>query len=221
MPKKELRSLQRAKFLFTKGFKSDIILKGKMVLKKIIMAALSFLFLTSILFSQSLTDLAKRERERRANLKPKKKVVVTNADLSKMKKKTAVSIIGTEIIGQKTTRETKPQAKPRRESASRVETSLRSRAAGEKFYRDRKATFEQKWKKAKEYADMLAMRMNGLWQEFYRMDNMTTRDKIQRDISETFLQMEKVRQEEANAKEELDKFLAQARKEGALPGWLR
>jgi hypothetical protein len=67
---------------------------------------------------------------------------------------------------------------------------------------------EQKYVSAKEYADLLEMKMNGLWQEYYSMDDMAPRDKIQKEISETSIKLEEAREREAKAKEELDRFLA-------------
>jgi hypothetical protein len=52
------------------------------------------------------------------------------------------------------------------------------------------------------------MKMNGLWQEYYSMDDMAPRDKIQKEISETSIKLEEAREREAKAKEELDRFLA-------------
>ncbi|MCP2605249.1 hypothetical protein NLC29_03750, partial [Candidatus Aminicenantes bacterium AH-873-B07] len=91
----------------------------------------------------------------------------------------------------------------------------------EMFWRKRKEEYEQRWKKAKEYVELLTLKMNGLWQEFYSMDDMTSRDKIQREISETYQKLLRAQQEEARTKKELEKFLIEAKKQGALPGWLR
>jgi choline-glycine betaine transporter len=57
-----------------------------MSFKKIIVAISLPLFLTCVLSSQSLVDLAKKEKERREKLKNQEKTVVTNADLSNIKR---------------------------------------------------------------------------------------------------------------------------------------
>ena len=63
-----------------------------MSLKRVIAVFSLPLFLSSFLLSQSLVELAKKEKERREKLKGKKTIVVTNYDLKKVKKKPAVSI---------------------------------------------------------------------------------------------------------------------------------
>jgi hypothetical protein len=50
---------------------------------------------------------------------------------------------------------------------------------------------------------------------------MTYRGKIQTDISETFLKLQRSREEEVKAKQEVDTFLEDARRQGVTPGWLR
>lgn len=53
--------------------------------------------------------------------------------------------------------------------------------------------------------------MDGLWQEFYNLGNdMTYRGKIQQDIAEMYLKLQRSREEEAQAKQELDAFLEEA-----------
>ena len=195
-----------------------------MLLKKGIAFILSSLFLVSFIFSQDLAELAKKEKERREKLKDKKGIVITNVELAKSTKQTAISIATSDLLENETgTVEGLPE-----DETSLSEDILSDQGATpepeenrEEYYRRRKTELENNWKKAKEYADLLMLKMNGLWQEYYSMDDMTSRDKVQMDISETYLQLQKSRQEEAQAKEELDNFIEQARKEGALPGWLR
>ncbi len=62
-----------------------------MSFKKIIVAISLPLFFTAVLSSQSLVDLAKKEKERREKLKNQEKTVVTNADLANLKKGPALT----------------------------------------------------------------------------------------------------------------------------------
>ena len=63
-------------------------------------AALVFfpLLIVSFLHSQSVVELAKKEKERRAALKGKKSPVITNIDLLKVKKKPAVEIVDPSLV---------------------------------------------------------------------------------------------------------------------------
>jgi len=47
------------------------------------------------------------------------------------------------------------------------------------------------------------LKMNALWQEFYSLDDMTPRDLIQKQISETYLQLQKAKAEEERLKKQL------------------
>ena len=194
-----------------------------MFFKKIIIIVLSILFITTLLLSQSLVEAAKKEKERRASLKGKKRIVATNAEITRSIKRTATSVSGTEI------RESTPS--PRTDTA-RTEADRKSTPTGdqaessalndEKAFRQHRAALEEKWNRAQEYSDLLATKMNGLWQEFYNLGNdMTYRGKIQADISETYLKLQRSREEEAKAKQEVDAFLEEARRQGIPPGWLR
>lgn len=188
-----------------------------MTFKKILIVLLTFFFSTSFLLSQSLVDIAKKEKERRVKLKGKKGIVVTNADLHRVKKKTAVSIIRP-LVSEL---ETEPGTKPAGEPSPRKEKSPKSQAEEEKIFKEQKAALEEKWNKAKELVSLYITKMNSLWQEFYSLDDMTSREKIQIEINDTNLKLEKAREDEAKAKEELDKFITQARKKGIPPGWLK
>ncbi|MFB0565021.1 MAG: hypothetical protein ACETWK_05015 [Candidatus Aminicenantaceae bacterium] len=185
--------------------------------KKVFIALLSLLLAASILFSQSLVELAKKEKQRRTGLKGKKGIVVTNNDLRKVRKRTGVSVVMPRAEEEGESSGINPPEEPPFDE--RLSSEFRSEK--EKIFRERKASLEAEWSKAKEFADLLALKMNGLWQEFYSFNDMTSRDKIQREISDTYLKLLKARQDEARAQEAVDQFIAQARKEGVPPGWIR
>lgn len=200
-----------------------------MSFKKIAVVVSSILFLSTLLLSQSLVEAAKKEKERRESLKGKKRVVATNAEIVRLRKRTATSTSRTETISSTTSprtesdrRSSSPRTESDRRSSSRTDQGQESVKEDEKSFRQRRAAIEQKWEKTQEYSDLLATKMNGLWQEFYNLgSDMTYRGKIQADISETYLKLQRSREEEAKAKQELDVFLEEARKRGVPPGWLR
>lgn len=194
------------------------------MLKKIITITSLLLFITSLSFSQSLADLAKKEKQRRQSVKGKKAKIVTNFDLGKVKRKMGLSATGSATSVDTTS----PQASSTGVSVSQDQdkSEAQSRTAStstqdEQSFKTRKAELEQKWKKAQEYVDLLTTKINGLWQEFYSQDDMTYRGKIQAEISETHLRLQKSRQDENLAKQELDNYLNDARKGGVPAGWIR
>ncbi len=188
-------------------------------MKKALICCFSFFLFISLLFSQDLVEIAKKEKERRAKLKGKKAIVITNHNLYKYRGREAISIKTSGFVSRSIP---KISPSPSRKSYQSKEIPPSSELdKQEMFWRGKREEYEQRWKKAKEYVDLLTLKMNGLWQEFYSLDDMTSRDKIQREISETYQKLLKAKEEEAKAKKELENFLTEARKQGALPGWLR
>jgi len=176
-------------------------------------------FLGSIVFSQTLAEIAQKERERRAGLKGKRAVVVTNAELAKMKKKPALEIPPPEAAPETTGPEapgTTPPETPQVETPAPAAEPL-PESAWQANFRDLQA----RWEKAKEYVELLTLKMSALWQEFYALDNMTTRDALKQSISETFIKLEQAQEEEARARQELEKFLGRQQRESSPSIWIR
>jgi hypothetical protein len=196
-----------------------IIFLSYMVAKKFIITIFLPLLLTSLLLSQSLAELSKKEKERRESLKGKKVVVITNADLTKGARKPALNTPPLKSLPETAPEETiyTPPPGPEKGLPPSPSPEELNPPPQDEF----KTELESRWAKAKEYADLLETKMAALWQEFYSMDDMTSRDSIQREISETFTKLEKAREEEAKAKDELDQYLASIRKEKAPPIWFR
>jgi hypothetical protein len=177
------------------------------------------IFLGSLVFSQTLAEIAQKERERRASLKGKRGVVVTNADLAKMKKKPALEIPPPEAppdIAGPEAPEAVPPETPQVETPPPAAGPLPETAA-QAALRDLQA----RWEKAKEYVELLTLKMSALWQEYYALDNMTTRAALQESISETFIKLEKAQEEEIKARQELEKFLGSQKRESSPSIWIR
>ena len=185
-----------------------------MSLKKIIVGISLPLFLTSLLSSQSLVDLAKKEKERRERLKGKKKIVVTNSDLRNLKKRPAVTTSRPMLPAEGTERLASPSEKSTLDRAEPSEAKGRAEAKDIDRSEPQEETpeeLEAKWKKAREYVGLLTTKMNGLWQEFYSMDDMTSREGIQREISETSLRLQKAKEDEVKARREFQQARNRAR----------
>jgi len=186
-----------------------------MSFKKIIVGISLPLFLTSVLSSQSLVELAKKEKERREKLKGQKKTVVTNADLSNIKRGPALTTSrqagateGSATAGTSSDLSAQDKADPSGAKSRTSDTRSADRAEPQENSADE---LEQKWNNAREQVGLLTTRMNGLWQEFYSMDDMSSREKIQRDISETSLRLQKAKEDEAKARKEYQQARTGAR----------
>lgn len=187
-----------------------------MSFKKIIVGISLPLFLTSVLSSQSLVELAKKEKERREKLKNQEKTVVTNADLSNIKRGPALTTSrqaappeGSAMAGSSSEKSAQDKAEPSGAKARSSDARSPDRAEPQE---NTPGELEQKWKSAREQVGLLTTRMNGLWQEFYSMDDMSSRENIQRNISETSLRLQKAKEDEARARKEYQQARTGARK---------
>jgi hypothetical protein len=183
--------------------------------------ALAFLTFTlsSLLFPQTLAEIAQKEKERRAGLKGKKAVVITNADLAKLKKKPAV-----ETPSGPTAPVTEEAVTPEAAPPARVETpppaGTEIPPSSEPAAPDLKA-LQERLDKATEYVDLLTLKMGSLWQQFYNMEDMTAKDALQQTIAETFIKLQKAQEEETQARQDLERFLGQQKKEPGSSIWIR
>ena len=167
--------------------------------KKTSVSAIFLLFFASFLNSQSLVDVAKKEKERRAKWKGKKSIVVTNDTLQKKKIEPALSY--------------KSVASPHVETLSRSE--LPDKRALDKIpdqvpaikqssrFDDVKA-LEDRWREAKEIVALTILKMNALQQEYHSMDDMTPRSLIQQKIADTYLKLQKAQKDAEKAKQAWD-----------------
>ncbi|NIM58596.1 MAG: hypothetical protein GTO16_06590 [Candidatus Aminicenantes bacterium] len=160
-------------------------------MKKIITIIFSFMLFVSFLCSQSVVELAKKEKERRAKLKGKRAVVVTNDDLRSLGRTAAVEII---------------------EPAFNEDMLSLPEEEIEPENIEEQARLEADWKKASERASLLTLRMNELQQRFFSFENQYDRAEMQREIFETFQKLQVANQNAEAAKTELDKEQKKRRK---------
>jgi hypothetical protein len=185
-----------------------------MTLKKIIVALSVPLFLSSFVFSQSVVELAKKEKERRASLKNQKPLVITNSTLRNLTRRSAVIISGSILPAEETPPEettppaeaTPPEGMPPNPNAAEPQKQ------NEKDINTQIAELEQKWNSQKEYVSLLNTRIAGLWQEYYSMDDMMDRGGIQKEIAETSQKLDKAQQDETKMREDLEKLRGQVKK---------
>jgi len=186
-------------------------------MRKILAAALIVGFASS-LQAESLVELSRREKARRESLKGRLPAVVTNKELAGLRKSPAVSSPTPEQApeGAFPTGADGPQG-PGGAAASSA-TPSRSRrivprvvpsgpslvgedgSPGGNSAED----LQSRLRAVREEADLLTTKLNGLRQRFYRNDDMTPRDVIEREMAETYAGIEKVREKESALLEELE-----------------
>jgi hypothetical protein len=168
------------------------------------------------LHAQSVVDLSRREKARRESLKGIKGKLITNSDLAVINKTPAVVVTpnpnaapnaGAANPGQSPPPDLRYGDAPIRRMVPNVvangprlfeTTDAPDQASGSG------GNIEAKLKAAQERVDLLTTKMNALWQQFYNMDTMGTRDKVQLEISETYNKLLKAQEEEAALKTRLE-----------------
>jgi hypothetical protein len=203
-----------------------------MDIKKILWIGFFSCFLTSVLLSQTVTDIAKKEKERRESLKGKKTVVVTNADLAKLKKKAAYVTAGAEgqtqgqAAGSASSTASTSNASGATQSSSLPigasdQQSRSSQTASQIMNQQYRTQLEEQYNKAKEYRELLELKMNALQQQFFSMSDTKTKDLVQKDISETYAKLLGAQEVENKAREALEKYLGQSLKDKLSPIWIK
>jgi hypothetical protein len=203
-----------------------------MVSKRNFTSGLVFFLLVSVLSAQSLTDLAKKERARRAAIKGKPAVVITNADLAKLKKKPAVEVseperpaVEGQAAGETSLPATQEEAVPAQAAVGQkpVEQTLAADqpTLSEKDFKARLSELTTKAQQAQEMIDLLTLKMNSLWQEYYNLTDVKAREFTQFQISETYDKLTKAEADAVRATRELDDFLATAKREGVPSIWIK
>lgn len=198
--------------------------------KKSLAIVLLPLILACFLFSQSVTELAKKEKERRAAMKGRSGAVITNADLAKTKKRPAVEVAETDKAateaqaaaeaappaGQAAVGDKPAEAKPAQTPPPADETTL-----SEQNFKARLSELATKAKDAQEFVELLTLKMNSLWQEFYNLGDVKSREFTQYQISETYDKLTKAEVDAQKAKKDIDDFLATAKRDGVPTIWIK
>lgn len=170
-------------------------------MKRILCCVCLPLFLSSFLLSQSLAELAKKERERREKLKGKKSILITNADLVRLRRSPAVSTSRT-ITGQQKSR----RSIPSKEKLSQTEPPSRELEGVDKMeFRNPKKDLEAKLREAIESAELLSFKMNSLWQEYHSNSDKNIKERIQSKIHQTSQKLAKARKDEEETRKELER----------------
>jgi len=185
-----------------------------------------FLFLPFLLAgylqSQSVAELAQKEKERRESLKGKKGIVITNGVLASSKKKAAVTVqepAGTLLQGEEAA--APPVTAGEQAVGAEAQPAAEQEFISETEFRAFKSNYENAWKDSQRSVDDLTQRMNELWQSYYSMNDMTSRDLIQQRIAETYQALLKAQEDAVKYKGDFDAFIAKAVKEGVPPAWIK
>jgi hypothetical protein len=203
--------------------------------KKVLASLVLPLLLASFLQSQSLAELAKKEKERRAALKGKSATVVTTADLAKVKRQSSVETTGQEQAtdetaaqaGQTDPKTQQGEAPPAAGEQAAAEKPAEGTPPGEtppmseKEFQAKQAEFVDACQQKQEMVDLLTLKLNSLYQEFYNLDSLKSREIIQVQISDTYDKLLKAETDAKKATKDLEDFVAKTKRENVPEIWIR
>ena len=169
-----------------------------MFIKKLFLSSLVLVCLSLWASPQSLVELSKREKERRAKITQKKTTLIRNVDLIKKKMTPALGTQTNEKIVP-----TKPAPITNEENGSNVPKDSEGEAP-EKVNEAAVAKLEETWNETEENASLLALQIRALLQEYYSSRNNKEKDDIQKKMNGISLQFEKAKKDSEKAKEKYD-----------------
>lgn len=169
-------------------------------------------------YAQSLADLAKQEKERRAEVTSNR--VITSEDVAKFRSQPQTPTAATEQPSPapgSEKGETEAAAK-NDQPESDEPTDFEGRP--ESFWRKTMAEARQRVKDLTNEANAIVLKIADLQNKFYSMDDGFKREDIQREIQKSYYIQDLNKENLEKAKTMLQELENEARKSGALPGWI-
>ena len=178
-------------------------------MKKIAIFGLVFLFGPALFIahSQSLAELAKKEKLRRNKITNAR--VITAEEAAKYITQSDDSVAAGDELAVKIQTETGDPDEP-------VDFSGRP----ESFWRKTMSEARQSVRDLENEQNALLLKQSHLENNFHREDNGFKREKMQREIQKTYYEQDLNRENLEKARDALEDLKKEARKSGALPGWI-
>jgi hypothetical protein len=187
----------------------------------VVLAGLLVASLASFSYAQSLADLAKKEKERRQAVKGDTKVI-TSEQAAKYQTGPVTTTTPSAVPAPDKTGQEKPvgdaaAAKEKPPSDEPVDFQGRP----ESFWKQTFADARKKVSELENEANVIILKLNDLQNRFYRESDGYRQQEIQREIQKTLYMQDLNKDNLAKAKDALTDLEKEARKSGALPGWIR
>ncbi|HEY6213014.1 MAG TPA: hypothetical protein VIW45_12055 [Vicinamibacterales bacterium] len=163
--------------------------------------------------AQTLADVARKEEERRKEIKQPAKVI-TNTDLKPGMQPTSPAPAGSE---------TAPAAKNDKKDDKAATTDKPSADApkDQAYWSGRKKALQTTLDRDSSYADALQVKINALTADFVNRDDPAQRSKIEQDRNKALAELDRLKKTIDADKKALIDLDDEARKAGVPPGWLR
>ena len=185
---------------------------------KRLLFALTFIFTVAVaaqLSAQSLADLAKQEKERRAKVTADAKVITNNA-----RAKDAGTTEAEPADQKQPDKAVNPadgKPKPDRQADDEPKDLF---GRTESFWRQTLSDARKRVKDLEDESRALQLKINDLQNKFYAEASGFKQQDIQHEIQKSFYEQDQNKQNLAKARSELQQLEVEARKSGALPGWI-
>lgn len=173
----------------------------------------------SLVCGQSLAELARKEKERRAQTQSSTKVrVLSNSDVEKFQKG-AVSTGSYSQEPVKNAAAGNPAEPGAAAAASPQEAS--DPPKDEKYWRGRLKELTDNQKASDNKLILAQLQLNELRNRFFRESDGFFRETIQKDIDLKLKEIERLEKETKEAQKQLEDFKKEARQNNVPPGWIR
>jgi hypothetical protein len=168
------------------------------------------------LSAQTLADVAKKEEERRKNLKESGKTY-TNSDLQSVPPATASGTPSGDAA------KTTPAADTDKKKDGDKDTAKddKNGAKDKNYWSGRMKELQTQLDRDQTYADALQSRINQLTTDFVARDDPAQRGVIARDKQKAIDELNRLKQSIVNDKKAISDLEEEARRAGVPPGWLR
>jgi hypothetical protein len=199
----------------------DVRENGSTVMKKFASLLPAFFFIViSLAYSQSLGDLADKEKNRREDIKGAVKVIVLEQQIPDQQPEAAPATSPSNAAANPETEKKEEDANQPPSAKSDPDEPVDFQGRPESFWRKTMAEARQKVKDLEEESKVLALKMAALQTKFYNIDDGFARETVQRDIQKMTYEQDMNKANLEKARIELEDLEKEARKSGALPGWI-
>lgn len=190
-------------------------------MKKIVILFQTALFmaLASAAYSQSLADIADQEKERRAEITNDK--VITNEEVAKYKSEPLANVPDQPALKPGSEKKSSESDTPSKSEKIESDEPVDFQGRPESYWRQTMADARQKVKDLENEANVIVLKIADLQTQFYRESDGFKQQEIQREIQKSFYEQDKNKEELAKAMDILQDLEKEARKSGALPGWIQ
>jgi hypothetical protein len=170
--------------------------------------------------SQSLTDIAKKEKERRGEVKNTK--VITDEEAAKYRSQAPADAAAPDQAAAAAGSEKKEGEAGAKPEAGKADPNESTDFQGrpESYWRKTMGDARQKVKDLTNEANVIVLKLADLQKEFNVAGDNFRRESLQRDIQKSYYEQDQNKEQLEKAKAELQDLETEARKSGALPGWI-